>query len=87
MFDANSHKILYGTCFLLLARRVLSEMKIVKSRPARFLCRPGGMRGGAGGRLEGGLRSADLNLRIEICVMDSRFGFDTPARVYDKGGG
>ena len=29
-------------------------------------CQPGGMRGGAGGRLEGGLRSADLNLRIEI---------------------
>ena len=45
------------------------------------------MRGGPGARLEGGLRSADLNLRIEICVMEFRFGSDTPALVYDKGGG
>ena len=49
--------------------------------------RPGEMRGGAGGRLEAGLRSADLNLRIEIGVMEFCFGSDTPALVYDKGGG
>ena len=62
-------------------------MKIVKSRSMVGLRRPGGMRGSAGGKLEEGLRSADLNLRIEICVMDLRFGFGTPALVYDKGGG
>ena len=62
-------------------------MKITKFRWMRDLCRPGGMRGGTGGRLEGGLRSADLNLRIEICVMEFCFESDTPALVYDKGGG
>ena len=38
---------------------------------------------GTGGRFEGGLRSADLRFAIS----DFCFGFDTPALVYDKGGG
>ena len=47
------------------------------------LGRPGGMRGGAGGRFEGGQRSADLRFAItDLC-----FGFDTPALLYETGGG
>ena len=37
--------------------------------------------------IEGGSRSADLNLRIEICIMDLRCGFDTPAPLQAGGGG
>ena len=41
--------------FLLhLARRVPSEMKITKITRVLILERPGGMRGGAGGRFKGG---------------------------------
>ena len=47
----------------------------------------GGVPSPEGLQLEGGLRSADLNLRIEICVMEFCFESDTPALVYDKGGG
>ena len=48
------NKVRSAQFFLHLARRVPSEMKIVKSRGMLVLGRPGGMRGGAGGRFEGG---------------------------------
>ena len=54
----------WGTVILHLARRGPSEMKIMKISPPVILGRPGGMRGGAGGRFEGGQRSADLNLMM-----------------------
>ena len=41
------------------------------------------MRGGAGGRFEGGHGSADLR----FAITDLWFGFDTPALAYGKGGG
>ena len=44
----------WGENFLHLARRVPSEMKITKIDPLRVLGWPGGMRGGGGGRFEGG---------------------------------
>ena len=53
----------------------------------RQMDRNSGMRGGAGGRLDGGLRSADLRLQVESEVVDLCFGFDTPALAYGKGGG
>ena len=43
------------------------------------------MRGGAGGRLDGGLRSADLRLQVESEVVDLWFGFDTPALAIRQG--
>ena len=46
-----------------------------------ILGRPGGMRGGAGGRLDGGLRSADLRFAIS----DLWFRFDTPALAIRQG--
>ena len=49
----------------------------------RLMGRPGGMRGGAGGRFEGFQRSADLNLRIWIQVLDSTHQL----LPYGKGGG
>ena len=56
-------------------------MKSTKIRWMRHLGRPGGMRGGAGGRLEGGLRSADLRFAIS----DFCFRFDTPALAIRQG--
>ena len=47
----------------------------------RLMGRPGGMRGGAGGRYEGGLRSADLR----FAIMDLWLGFDTPALAIGQG--
>ena len=81
IFDANSHQGPGGIVFLHLARRVPSEMKSHKIRWTVVLRRPGGMRGGAGGRLDGGLRSADLRFAIsDLC-----FGFDTPALAIRQG--
>ena len=56
ILDANSHHGPGGMSFLHFARRAPSEMKITKIRWMVVLGRPGGMRGGAGGRFEGGLR-------------------------------
>ena len=66
-----------GIVFLHLARRVPSEMKIMKISPTVVLGRPGGMRGGAGRRYEDGLRY----------TKDLWFRFDTPALLYETGGG
>ena len=72
-----------STNILHFARRVPSEMKIMKISPMVVLGRPGGMRGGAGRRYEEGLRSANLRLaNSDLC-----FGFDTPALLYETGGG
>ena len=49
-----------STNILLIARRVPSEMKIMKISWTVDLGRPGGMRGGAGRRYEEGQRSANL---------------------------
>ena len=54
IFDAKSHQDLSLTSCLHFARPVPSEMKITKISPVRFLGRPGGMRGGAGGEFRGG---------------------------------
>ena len=48
IFDANSYPGAVRIVFLHLARRVPSEMKIIKSRWMVGLRRPGGMSGGAG---------------------------------------
>ena len=53
IFDATSYQDPALTNFLHFARRVPSEMKITKTRPVRFLRRPGGMRKAAGGDFEG----------------------------------
>ena len=58
-------------------------MKIMKISPQMVLGRPGGMRGGAGRRYEEGLRSANLRLANS----DFGCGFDTPALLYETGGG
>ena len=54
IFEANSYQGPVGIFVLHFARPVPSEMKITKSRSMVGLGRPGGMRGGAGGRFEGG---------------------------------
>ena len=54
IFDANSHHDPPRTIILHFARRVPSEMKSTKINRAVIFGRPGGMRGGAGGRFEGG---------------------------------
>ena len=77
IFDANSHQGPSGIVFLHFARPVPSEMKITKIRPRIVFGWPGGMRRGAGGRFEGGLRH----------LFDLWFGFDTPALLYETGGG
>ena len=74
IFDAKSHQVLALTSFLHFARPVPSEMKITKISRAVVLRRPGGMHGGAGGDMRG----SEI-CKFEICVMDSGFGFDTPA--------
>ena len=56
-------------------------MKSTKISPMRLMGQPGGMRGGAGGRLEGGLRSADLR----FAILDFCFRFDTPALAIRQG--
>ena len=66
-----------STIILHFARRVPSEMKIMKISPTVVLGRPGGMRGGAGRRYEEGLRY----------TKDFGFGFDTPALLYETGSG
>ena len=66
-----------GIVILHLARRVPSEMKIMKIDRAVVLGRPGGMRGGAGRRYEEGLRY----------TKDFGSWFDTPALLYETGGG
>ena len=53
-------------------------MKITKTRSVHLLERPGGIHRGTRGRFEGDLRSA---------ILISGFGSDTPAHVYDMGGG
>ena len=50
----------WGIVILHLARRVPSEMKIMKISPPVVLGRPGGMCRGAGRRYEEGQRSANL---------------------------
>ena len=73
----------WDTIILHLARRGPSEMKIMKIDPMVILGRPGGMRGGAGRRYEEGLRSANLRMaNSDLC-----FGSDTPALLYETGGG
>ena len=54
IFDANSHQGLWDIVFVPLARRLLLFFENHKISPTRILGRPGGMRGGAGGRFEGG---------------------------------
>ena len=81
IFDASSHHDPSRTIILQLARHWLLFFENHKIDPLRLMGRPGGMRGGAGGRLEGGLRSADL--RFAITVLWLRF--DTPALAIRQG--
>ena len=67
----------WGIVFLQLARHWLLFFENHKIDPLVILARPGGMRRGAGGRFEGGLRH----------LQDLWFGFDTPALLYETGGG
>ena len=85
IFDAKSHQDPALTVFLHFARPVPSEMKSHKISPPCQMGRNSGMRGGAGGRLDGGLRSADLRLQVESEVVDLCFGFDTPALAIRQG--
>ena len=81
IFDAKSNQDPAFLSFLHFARPVPSEMKITRISRWRILGRPGGMRGGAGGRLDGGLRSADLRFAIsDLC-----FQSDTPALGFRPG--
>ena len=67
--------------FLLLAQHWLVFFENHKISPVVILGRPGGMRGGAGGRFEGGQRSADMRFAIsDLC-----FRFDTPALAIRQG--
>ena len=54
IFDANSHQGASDIVFSQLARHSLVCFENQKISPAVVLRRPGGMRGGAGGRFEGG---------------------------------
>ena len=81
IFDANSYQGAVRIVFLLLARHWLVFFENHKISPTVVLRRPGGMRGGAGGRLDGGLRSADLRFAIS----DLWFRFDTPALAMRQG--
>ena len=76
-FDANSYQVPGGTIILQLARHWLLFFENHKIDRAVVLGRPGGMRGGAGRRYEEGLRY----------TKDFGFGFDTPALLYETGGG
>ena len=81
LFDANSYQVPPSISFLLLARHWLVFFENHKIDRMVVLRRPGGMRGGAGGRFEGGLRSADLRFAIsDLC-----FRFDTPALAIRQG--
>ena len=67
------------------SRSALAERnELRQTGNSAIMSRPGGMRGGGGRGYGEGLRS----LQGVCCVsVDCRFGFHTPALVYDKGGG
>ena len=81
IFDAKTYQGQAKTIFCQLARQLLVFSENHKISRAVILRRPGGMRGGAGGRFEGGLRSADLRFAIS----DLWFGSDTPALAIRQG--
>ena len=54
IFDAKTYHGQALTVMLHLARQLLLFFENHKISPMRILDRPGGMRGGAGGRFEGG---------------------------------
>ena len=58
-------------------------MKIVTISSTVVLGRPGGMRGGAGGRFEGGLEICRYDLQLRTCAFD----LTRQLLPYGKGGG
>ena len=83
IFDANSLQGAVSIVFFPLARHSLVFFENHKISPPVVLGRPGGMRGGAGGRLEGGLRSA----RFESEDVVSAFDLTCQRLPYGKGVG
>ena len=81
------NQVPWGIVFLQLARHWLLFFENHKIDPLVILDRPGGMRGGAGRRYEEGSEICKFDLRNLICEFDFGFGFDTPALLYETGGG